>query len=68
MPEPRSPFKPQDFNPPTLKAASNAMLEDAIRKMSNDPRDIFDGMQHESTAPVKPGKRIYLDKVNQSSH
>jgi hypothetical protein len=45
IPEPKSPFKTQDFNPATLKAASNAALEDAMYKFSTNPNDVFDGMQ-----------------------
>ena len=47
IPEPRSPFKHAEFNPTTLKAASNAALEDAMFKFENNPNDIFDGMQRD---------------------
>ena len=67
IPEPRSPFKPQDFNPSTLKAASNAALEDAIYKFSNNPNDMFEGMAHEYLGPSNTGKRIFMDKMNQSA-
>ena len=67
MPEPRSPFKVQDFDPRTLKAASNAALEDCMHKMANNPQDIFDGMQREFLGPAQPGKRIFLELTNQSA-
>lgn len=67
MPEPRSPFKAQEFNPTTLKAASNAALEDAMYKISNHPNDMFEGMAQEYLGPSNTGKRIFVDLMNQST-
>ena len=66
-PEPKSPFKPSEFNPTTLKAAANPAVEDAMYKFSNHPTDLFDGMAQENLAPTNTGKKIFVDLMNQSS-